>query len=507
MGTNRLATKRKTAVERPGSVVVVGIAVVVALLIAACGSGTTTAAEGGVGSGPGDQPLPAEGAGLALRVIGQIDGQLLCPGGRRPCLPIAGPVEPDSEGSVWLAGRLVDGVFVIDDQMALPGRVNRDYSNRCPDEIAAPPPPEELEGMYEDLAQRPPGYADLWDSDDGVLHLGVSGDTGPAEAFLSDRGMADQICIVSGFPHTDEVLEGAQRAVSDAARAEGFDGYGVGRDIWEGTVTIDLPRFDQDFRAALDEISAANDDMAVQAMASVEVINGSLDDYEAALVDIAVTPDASQQLSASCGSVQFSSIPPNLDEFPPLDDDAQAALDELVNGPTGVEAGGLDTGLEWSIASRTDGGLVLFGQGSNDPGSPENASWVSATFDRLDGAWRPTGWGDCRVEIAALGLGPATVATDPDEPLVPGDTELSLLIQEQNCASGRAPVDREVVLLVTEAEETVTIVALVAPVEGGADCQGNPWHPITVTLDSPLGSRQLVDGHGYPPRPVADAGL
>jgi len=44
----------------------------------------------------------------------------------------------------------------------------------------------------------------------------------------------------------------------------------------------------------------------------------------------------------------------------------------------------------------------------------------------------------------------------------------------------------------------VTIIVLVAPVEGGAECPGNPWHPITVTLEAPLGSRQLLDGHQYP---------
>lgn len=127
---------------------------------------------------------------------------------------------------------------------------------------------------------------------------------------------------------------------------------------------------------------------------------------------------------------------------------------------------------------------------------------------RQDGDWTPRGWGGCRIELAAPGLGPAIVATNPERPLRPDDTELSLLINEQNLASGQAPVDRDVVVRVTETADSVTVLALVAPVEGGADCPSNPWHPVTVTLDSPLGSRQLIDGalpgHSYPTKPVTE---
>lgn len=205
---------------------------------------------------------------------------------------------------------------------------------------------------------------------------------------------------------------------------------------------------------------------------------------------------AGDDLSASCYPVEFNSVPPDLDEFPALDDDAASALDELVNGPTGVEAVGFDVDYRWSIASRDDTGLVLFGQ------SIDGSSLSYARFEKEDGAWDPSSWGGCDVRISAPGLGPATVATDPDRPFGPDAVELTLLVNEQSCANGEAPVGREIVPLVTETEESVTIVVLVAPVEGGADCPGNPWHPITVMLESPLGSRALIDGHGFPPRPI-----
>lgn len=481
-----------------------GVLVGVALIVTGCGDGTgdeNSTTAGGAGGDPVEAPEPASGDGLAVRIGGQVNGDLLCPGGRRPCLPFEGSVEPAGDGSVWVSGRIVDGVLVVDDQQPIPDRLIRDYSNRCPDQdLAGAPPPETLEAMHENLAARPPGYADLWDSDDGVLHIAVAGDDpGPAEAFLAEAGLADQVCLVTGFPLPDDVLEAVQGSVADAARAAGYDGYGVGRDAWDGTVTIDLPRFDEGFRAELDRISAENEGVPIIALAGVEVIDGSLADYEAAVASIAVTPDAAQQLTAQCGAVVFSSIPPDLDEFPPLDDDAQAALDGLIEGPAGVEAGGFAPDFEWSIAARTDDELVLFGQ---RPGGGESP-WANVRFERRDEAWWPTGFGGCWIEIVAPGLGPASVGLDPDQPPDPAATELPLLINEQACANGRAPVDREIVPVVTETDESVSIVVLVAPVEGGANCPGNPWHPITVTLDAPLGDRELLDGHHHPPEPVA----
>ena len=183
------------------------------------------------------------------------------------------------------------------------------------------------------------------------------------------------------------------------------------------------------------------------------------------------------RLEAHCGSVSFDSVPPELDEFPPLDDDAQAALDELVNGPTGIEAVGFDVDYRWSIASRTDEELVLFGQGeTTDAGS------VTARFARQDDTWTPRSWGGCRVEIEADGYGPARLATESDQPLSADSTQLSLVINERDCASGEAPTDRDIVPVVTETSDAVSIVVLVETTRGDVECPGNPWHPIVITL-------------------------
>jgi len=212
------------------------------------------------------------------------------------------------------------------------------------------------------------------------------------------------------------------------------------------------------------------------------------------------TQDPAAQLIARCGQVVFTAVPPDLDEFPPLDSEAREALDQLVTD-TGTVSGSIAEATQWSIALRTESELVLFGQ----PEDPERNDWSSVEFENRDGVWTQSRWGGCRLKIGAPGLGPATVGLDPDNPPNPEDTELLLLINEQECASGQPPDDREIVVLATETTESVSVLALVAPVEGGAECPSNPWHPVTVELDAPLGDRELLDLHQYPPQSVVDA--
>lgn len=201
---------------------------------------------------------------------------------------------------------------------------------------------------------------------------------------------------------------------------------------------------------------------------------------------------------ATCGAVVFSSIEPDLDEFPPLDADAQGALDELVSGPTGIEAEGFDSDFRWSIASRDNDRLVLFGQG----GTTNTPIWAQVQFGRDSGAWTPIAWGGCEILVEAPGFGPAFLAVDPERPTDPASNEVPVVINERSCASGQAPDDRAVVPHVDETDQAVTITVLVEHVQGSAECPENPWHPITVTLQSPLGSRELLDGHAYPVQPV-----
>lgn len=201
--------------------------------------------------------------------------------------------------------------------------------------------------------------------------------------------------------------------------------------------------------------------------------------------------DPASQLVARCGNFEFETMPPTLAEFDPLDDDAQSAVDELVNGPTGIEAEEY-ADAELFIAERSDDRLVLLGpiEGSN--------RLRSASFRREDGSWRPSSWGGCPITISASGFGSAATRFDPDVEPDPESITLNLVINERDCASGQAPVDRDVVPVVIETEDRVEIITMVEPVGGGADCPGNPWFPVTVELEAPLGDRSVVDGHMFP---------
>ena len=207
---------------------------------------------------------------------------------------------------------------------------------------------------------------------------------------------------------------------------------------------------------------------------------------------LATSADPASQLVAQCGNgVEFSSIPPDVTEFPPLDDDAQSAIDELVNGPTGVEAGEF-ADAEFSIASRSNESLSIFGP------SPTGDGFLSANFRRVEGQWRPSGWGGCLVTVTAPGFGSAATQFSPDVEPDPESTTLNLISKERDCASGQAPTDREVVPVVIETEDQVEIITMVEPVSGSATCPSNPWFAATVELDAPLGDRTVVDGHMYP---------
>ena len=97
------------------------------------------------------------------------------------------------------------------------------------------------------------------------------------------------------------------------------------------------------------------------------------------------------------------------------------------------------------------------------------------------------------------GFGVATFTLDPDNPPAPDSATLHLLATERACASGQAPVDRQVLPTVVESANAVTITVLVQEPVGAQTCQGNPSFAVTVQLDAPLGDRAIRDAAVDPP--------
>ena len=178
-------------------------------------------------------------------------------------------------------------------------------------------------------------------------------------------------------------------------------------------------------------------------------------------------------------------MPPDVDEFPPLDDELQAAFVEFTTGPLSVESAEF-ADFEMSVAERSDNNVLLFGQ-------IPSGGYATVELVRRDDAWAAQSWGGCDILVSAPGFGSATTQLDPDQRPDPSSTTLHLVINERACASGQAPTDREVQPVVIESDTRIEITTLVEPVRGDVDCPGNPWFPVTVELDQPIGTRTVID--------------
>lgn len=472
-----------------------------ALVAAACGeNGDATSAGAGDGS---ESPAVPEGDGLALAVTGTIVNGSICPWGERPCLPLAGESGPDTDDQVRLVGLLDGGEFTATAELE-PAIADRDLSDRCDGLTPAGrggDDPIDL-ALVEYQQTIPQSLAIVWVSPSNVFHLGVVDDPEPHRQALDDRGIGDSVCVVGGFARTEAELQAVSeriRPVVERWQADGFgDSFGWSADPFAGNVGLDLYRIGADQRA---DLEALGDEIEIRA--GIEVLDGTLDDLDAALDELVASGPA-PAIELTCGPVRFDGDPARVDDaianLAPLDEEAVAALEAMADGPAGAEGGSLIDGNEWSIASRTDDELVLFGRsnGGGPAWSESGFAYITFTPNGGDG-WGPSGFGGCDLSVEAPGLGPASVSLDPDREPDPDSTELPILINERACASGQAPVDREIVPVVTETATTIEVVVLVAPVKGGAECPGNPWHPITVTLDAPVGDRTVLDGSVQPP--------
>lgn len=477
--------------------------------LAACGEevGDTVAGPDSTTANDVEDPDPSipdaaeipDGDGLAMRLTGAMVDGLLCPGGQRPCFAIDREVAADDDGRVRIVGRLVGDVVIVDAEEDVPP-LRRDFPDECDGKNPGAEREEgfpALEGYRSSISDR---YAIQWVSNTNVFHLGVTGDATDVVGAIDELGLGDDICVVGGFSKSEAELLAISAELGELVNGwpedRKADGLGWAPEPFEGIVTMDLFQVDAPM---LEEIAAVGDGL-VTVFAAIEVLNGTLEDLEQALAE---SPGASPspEVTMTCGRVTFPEIPADPDVFEPLDADAEAALEAMMAGPAGGEGAFFLDGYSWTIASRTDSELVLFGQSPNaaeltDPrGDPP---YADMSFRRSDDAWIVDGFGQCRLSVAAQGLGPATVILDPDREPDPNSTELPVLINERSCASGQAPVDREIVPVVAETDTTVELTVLVAPVRGGANCQGNPFHPIVITLAQPLGERTVIDATSQP---------
>lgn len=93
--------------------------------------------------------------------------------------------------------------------------------------------------------------------------------------------------------------------------------------------------------------------------------------------------------------------------------------------------------------------------------------------------------------VRALRPVPATWRVDPTSQVEPGGTAVSVLLREAECAQGNPPGNRLQTPLIEYRAESVVITLSV--LEIGGTCR-NLEYPVTVTLQEPIGNREIVDG-------------
>ena len=186
-----------------------------------------------------------------------------------------------------------------------------------------------------------------------------------------------------------------------------------------------------------------------------------------------------------------------------LDEDGRAAL-------RGLEVPEIDP-AEWTIASSGSAEVVLLRElaepddhGAGDVRTHERMviSIVDAPNIPSSPAWMMTALGTCALAGDAPGAGTATVTLDPAQPPDPGSAEVSILVTEMACNSGEDAEGRVAVASLRETDDVVEVVIAVRPRGGGQTCPSNPPTPFTLTLDDPLGDRELLDASVVPPRPI-----
>lgn len=86
---------------------------------------------------------------------------------------------------------------------------------------------------------------------------------------------------------------------------------------------------------------------------------------------------------------------------------------------------------------------------------------------------------------------PADWRVAPDADVASSSDTISILVNENNCASGE-PANGRIEYSVTYGYETIAIDVAVRPKQSDQTCQSNPDTPAVVELDEQVGSRAIT---------------
>ncbi|MDQ6746095.1 MAG: hypothetical protein M3Z27_08815 [Actinomycetota bacterium] len=146
----------------------------------------------------------------------------------------------------------------------------------------------------------------------------------------------------------------------------------------------------------------------------------------------------------------------------------------------------------WFVLGRR-GDRIQFASGRRAP-------YGSMTFQRIRHRWVWENSGGCDPRAYRHGLEASLWYPAPGAPRpTPATTRIPVLVQEDNCASGRDARGRVLPPTVRYTTTAVLVTYFIRPLAGDQTCQGVPPTPVTLSLPHPLGNRHLLDGATLPP--------
>lgn len=194
----------------------------------------------------------------------------------------------------------------------------------------------------------------------------------------------------------------------------------------------------------------------------------------------------SSELEYGCGA-GGTFTPRDIEEGPDPSQQIMDALHELrqtMDGAMLPEDG-------WTVVSEQGSTTTLLAPQEGPHG------FASVSFDKEGGGWEPAGWGDCTPRLGLLGKSVLRWAfTDDSHPPELTATELSVLVTEVECSSGRS-LEGLIEPDVTYGEDRIEVV-LTAPGGIGGNCIGTAPTEYTLELDQQVGQRKVVDLSVYP---------
>jgi hypothetical protein len=156
--------------------------------------------------------------------------------------------------------------------------------------------------------------------------------------------------------------------------------------------------------------------------------------------------------------------------------------------------------VEWRVLAVDDTNLTV-GLGAWTDQGPVEPDRYALVAEREQGRWMIRGGGTCNL-APVLEPGNTWVEVTGYEASSAGASDLVATVNERECTGSRDPEPYLHAPFVIETEAEVTLYWTSTPPRGYNTCPGNPSVQRTITLETPLGNRALLDGSTYPPTPV-----